>query len=456
MDEFVVVPDGWLSRGQAFVRGSGVQLVVSGGIPGEEVRVRVTGRTTHQVFARAIGPEKNPHPSRVAPVCDRYNPCGRCPWMHMNPEGIASAQKSMLAEAFRDAAIPVVPLDGPITDASGVHTIELVAGFSDEKHIRIGVSGADGRDVVPIPRCHVVTEPIREAMKVLAHHIRELMIYPYDGANGILKRIRIIQAPASNELLITLVTAKRNYLLGQLAQAVGAAMPEVGSIYAFQDQADPPEEPFLLYGKDLVEGSVLLPVPTRVRCGPIDFFPGHPLLAAKAATDAVRLLEVTSEDAVVELGTGAAFRSLALAKQAGWVLGIDPSPMAILRARENASLNQLNAEFQVATVTEAMENPRIAGLRPLVCIDTERKGLEAPDLEALLAAAPRKLFLSCANPRALAKDIAAIVRRGYLLKRISAYDVAPFTPFTENTALLVSPDQRRPQRRAPRRKTVRT
>jgi hypothetical protein len=71
--EATVTPEGWLSRGEAYVPGDGVQLAVFGGIPGERARVRFLARGTdvgaggqvRRVAARWIAPGGPTSPQRV-------------------------------------------------------------------------------------------------------------------------------------------------------------------------------------------------------------------------------------------------------------------------------------------------------------------------------------------------------------------------------------------------------
>lgn len=452
-DEFVVVPDGWLSRGQAFVRGDGAQMVVNGGIPGEKVRVKLTKRTPHQVFAKVLEPIGKGHPDRVEPPCDRYTPCGRCPMMHLRPEGVEKAQRGVLEAALQDVGIswkvePVV--QGGNQDV--LHSLELLTGYSDQKSIRIGIAGADGRDVVPVPHCLVVTPQMRELMKVLSYQMRQLDIFPWDGRTGTIKRFRAVQVPGG-EMLVVVGTARRNHVLKDFATAVGAEIPEMASMYLHQEEEDPlAEDLFLAYGKTGVEWPVSR---LRLKVGPLDPFPSHPLLAARAAEEAVVALSPQKGDAVVAVGNGITLPTLLLARKAGWAMGIEANEMSVQRARENATLNQLPAEFTAAPLAEALANPRLSGLRPLLYLANERKGIDDGGMEMLQQLSPRRILLSSTNPRGLARDIAQLNGHGYDLRRILAYDVAPFTPFTENFALLVSRDLRGPDRRAPQRRTVR-
>ncbi len=452
-DEFVVVPDGWLSRGQAFVRGDGAQLVIPGGIPGERVRVRVTSRTPHQVFAKVQEPILAPHPDRVVPPCERLPYCGRCTLMHLNDRGIDAAQRGIIELALREAGVQ--PRLEPIVHShqlDSIHSLDLLAGYSDEGSARLGVTAAKG-GLIPIPLCNIVTPVLREIMKVAAHHMRALDIRPADGRSGTLRRVRAMQVPGTDEVLMILGTIRKNPVLRDYAVAMGAAVPQLASVYLHREEDDPTgEDLFLTYGKPAIEWSAGW---LRLKVGPKDPMPAHPALAMKMAEDVVTALNPQKGDAVVDIGSGMGLRTMLLAKKSGWALGVESSEDLVRHARENAATNQVSAEFFEGPVTEALESPRLAGLRPLVYLDAERRGLDGEVMTALEQLSPRRIALACTNPRALARDIALLSGKGYDLRRIVSYDVSPFTPFVESVALLVSRDLRGPERRAPQRRTVR-
>lgn len=468
-EEYVVVPDGWLSRGEAFVRGDHAQLAVFGGIPGERARVRLVERGGHQHRARFVKADGRGHPDRVEPPCDRYVPCGQCPLMHLTPGGQDRARLGLLKDAFAAEGAPQNFELGGISriDATGAsHTIELIAGWSDERHLRLGVPGMDGRRVVPIPHCHVATEPLRRVMTTTAHHLQALDIYPWEGHRGTFRGLFARQSAATGEIFVTLVFGRPSNYAKSLAEAVAAQHPDIAGVFAhWNDEPGPllSRDPIsgdadvtLVYGRTSLEEDVS---GLRIRLGALDPFPRYPKLGVAAWEGLVDALGPAPGDTVVDLGAaaGAGARTLLLAKRAGWALGIDPQEGVIRRARENAAANSISADFVSGTIEEGLEasRARLAGRRPLAVVDVGPKGVDGPTLALLLALDLRRVALVSSNPRALARDIVRFVGGGLGLERLVPYDTAPHTPFGDTMALLTSADTTAPTLRAPRRKTVR-
>ena len=195
----------------------------------------------------------------------------------------------------------------------------------------------------------------------------------------------------------------------------------------------------------------------RLRLGALDPFPEHVeqgIAAWKAVIDG---LEPDEGDAVVDLGAGIGARAMLLAERSGWALGIDPRAGVLRRAKENVSTSGRAVELVHAELAEglAAANERLEGRRPLVVAEPGPRGLDGPLADAMLALNPRRVALVCNNPKALARDVGRFAAHGYRLARLDAFDTAPWTMFGDSVAILISVDERPPERRAPRRRTVR-
>lgn len=460
-DEPIVTPRGWLSRGEAFVPGEGQQLAVFGGIPGEKVKVRIEERAGHQVRGRALHPVGKPSPDRVEPRCDRFLLCGHCSLMHLADAAQDRMRHAQLAEAF--AATGVEPA-GIVRGASWEfsHQLELVTGWSEQRRPRLGVRQRVGRRVIAIPECPLFTPGLRELMKVAAHWMIELEVYPWEGGRGSLRGILARQSRATGEILVTLVYGRPTPFAAAYAERVAGGLQEVRGVFAHWNDdpsqlvAEGPEgvpEATLVYGRGWIEDEV---DGNRVRLGPFARWPEHAEMAARMTTDLVDALAPAEGDAVLDLDAGIGARTLALARRSGWALGTVATEPEARAARENATLNGVPAEFVMGTPAEVIDESRarLEGRRPLVVAELGRRGLAEADVAAIAGLSPRRVALIGANARAVAKDAGRIAAAGFRLDRVVPYDLRPHTPFVETLALLASLDERPPEKRAPRRKRV--
>ncbi len=455
-DLHLVTPEGWLSRGEAFVTGQGQQLAVLGGIPGESCKVRVDARGAHKVHGRYVAADGPRSAERVDPPCDRYALCGHCPWMHLNPAGQGRARRWLLEQALSSAGVRPTRIDPLVPAGRLLYEIDLRAGRSDEGHPRIGVTGVD-HQLVPIPECPVTTPGLREIMKIAAWHMVDLRIEPFVGGRGVLLGVRAIEAPGSGEQLILIRATRRIPQIEPYAEQLASGHAHIVGILVRYEDPDVPDTPpgsTLLYGRPTFDWAA---GEHRLRVGLHDGFPANPEGALALTRGAIQSLNPQKGDAVVVLGDALGLFSLAAARKTGWALGVVPDPLALEHIRENATRNRSNAEFCAGDADEVLTSvtTRLGGLRPMVIVDLDRHTLADSVRAGLLALDPRRVLLLSTNPRALAREVALLQPAGLELRVFTPYDTAPFTPHGVTSALLVSNDLTGPTRRAPQRRLLR-
>jgi len=130
--------------------------------------------------------------------------------------------------------------------------------------------------------------------------------------------------------------------------------------------------------------------------------------------------------------------TLALAKHAKKVIGVEVVPQAIEDARDNAMRNGINnAEFFCADAGKAALELEKQGIKAdVVVVDPPRKGLNADAIEALSRIAPRRIVYVSCDPATLARDVALLKERGYKLSKVQTADLFPRCAHIESAALL--------------------
>ena len=128
-----------------------------------------------------------------------------------------------------------------------------------------------------------------------------------------------------------------------------------------------------------------------------------------------------------------------MAGAAGKVIGVEVVPQAVEDARENARRNGIqNAEFFCGDAGQAALELEQQGVRADVAVvDPPRKGLNADTIEALSRMAPRRIVYVSCDPATLARDVALLKDRGYLLQNALAADLFPRCAHVESVVTLV-------------------
>ena len=138
----------------------------------------------------------------------------------------------------------------------------------------------------------------------------------------------------------------------------------------------------------------------------------------------------------MDIGVGTI--TLAMAKAAGKVIGVEVIEQAVNDARDNAKRNGIeNAEFFCGDAGQAALELEKQGVKAdVVVVDPPRKGLNADTIEALARFAPRRIVYVSCDPATLARDVALLKERGYRVADAIAADLFPRCAHVESVVCL--------------------
>jgi 23S rRNA (uracil1939-C5)-methyltransferase len=191
-----------------------------------------------------------------------------------------------------------------------------------------------------------------------------------------------------------------------------------------------------LYGPGYIE-DVLCGL--RFRLSPRSFYQVNRDQAERLYHAAVTQARLTGNETVLDLYCGVGTITLAMAKAAGKVIGVEVIPQAVEDAKDNAARNGIdNAEFFCGDAGQAALELEKQGIRAdVVVVDPPRKGLNGDTIEALSRFAPRRIVYVSCDPATLARDVALLKERGYQVKDAIAADLFPRCAHVESVVCLV-------------------
>lgn len=407
-------------RGEAVTDGPHPTRVF-GGIPDEEARFHVLGRGGNVDYAEWVGTDQ-PSPDRVTPSCPHYRPCGGCPWMHLGADASRRWRQNLVVEALSAAGFSadvtvrveaVVPC--PDGDFGYRHLAKLVA-VHDGGAVRLGAFGRNSHDVVGVDHC-----------AVLAPALRAWTTLRLALPDGLLRHVVVRRSRSDGTVLATLVARHDTPELRRVA----TMLPADGVFLHVNDGPgngifDPCAPTERILGVDLLEEQVN---GVRFGVGPTDFFQTNPSTAARLWSDLPR----ADGRPVLDLYCGVGAVALQLARGASAVMGIESSPAAVARARQNADRNGISASFEAATVGAPLPIDFAGGL---VVVNPPRTGLQVGVAERVLALEPSELVYVSCDPRTLARDLVRLVAGGLRVARVTPYDMFPQTVHVETVAVL--------------------
>jgi 23S rRNA (uracil1939-C5)-methyltransferase len=365
--------------------------------------------------------------------------CGGCALQHLAPEAQLEAKQTELRDNLERVGRVspqewLAPLRGPVWNYR--RRARLGAKFVVKKdRVVVGFRERLAPYVAEVQRCEVLSHPVGELIAPLAVMLNGLSIrhrMPQIEAavadNVVALVLRVLDPPSADDL-----ARLREF---SAAHAVRFYLQDGGldSVRPLDGEAIEP----LRYGLPRFD--------LQLEFTPTDFIQINAQINEALVSRAVELLDLTPAAAVLDLFCGIGNFTLALARRAGRVVGVEGEQRLVERARHNARLNDIrNAEFHVADLGRTPE-PGLPWLKDNythVLIDPPRAGA-GEVLAAISRLNPhRVLYISC-HPGSLARDLGRLVHeQGMNLVAAGVLDMFPHTTHVESLALLEPGQPRR-------------
>ncbi|MEB3203825.1 MAG: 23S rRNA (uracil(1939)-C(5))-methyltransferase RlmD [Candidatus Sericytochromatia bacterium] len=450
-DRLAVRVERMVAGGEGLARAAGQVVFVPGTAPGDLVEAKVL--TVQKRHARALVTRVvEPSPERVVPPCSVADRCGGCTWQHLSQEAQGQARLDLVRDALariggmRDERIePVLAMADPWGYRAKAHW----ALGREGARVRLGWFAPRSHDLV-IPDACLIQHPdvdalraaFEEALAPLAGHLRDER-----KGEGWLRSAFARVATGTGECLAGVVgTTPESPDGGAWAETLIRLVPRLTTIV-------------LNIHPD--GGNKLLGRESRILAGPghvverIDglefslaatsFFQVNPQQTAALFRVVRSLARVRHDERVLDAYCGVGALGLAVARDAGELIGIEVVPSAVVDARANAARNGIgHARFLEGTVEDLLPTLVAGGWRPdVVVVDPPRKGLEGSVIDTLVAVRPRRIVYVSCEPATLARDLSAFVAAGWQVARVQPVDMFPQTAHVETVVLLVRPAEAR-------------
>ncbi len=433
--------------GSGVTRHNGFVVFVRGGLPGDDVRARVT--KVKRGFAEGVVTDVvRPSSHRVDAPCPHFGVCGGCRFQDLAYEVQVTEKERQVRDALVRIGRFVDPPLEPIVPAASQYGYrnKLEYSFtSTPEGVDLGFHRAGRWDeVIGIDVCLLTTDVGNAIRAAVRDWAREEGLEPYDqeAGTGYLRHLVVREGRNTGQALVVLVTAPgERFEAGYLVDVL-RRFPEVRSIHwAINDtpaeQTNLPTK--LLWGEEAIEEEIL---GLRFRVRPSAFLQTNTEMAERLYELAREYAALTGTENVYDLYCGTGTIGLSLAGRAASVWGLEISEEAVACAIENAELNGVgNASFFAGNVGQTIEELREeAGEPDVVIVDPPRAGLAGKALRRTGAlGASRVVYVSC-NPTTLASDLQVLRDEyGYQLDRCRPVDMFPHTPHVESVSTLSLP-----------------
>ncbi len=418
------------------------------------VPMTVTGDVAEIIVVKvlskyAIGRLMNiitPSTMRVTPKCPVYKRCGGCHLRHIEYKNQLEIKRGFIEDAmsriggfvgfkcedmrrmepperYRNKCI--IPIG---TDPNG----DIVSGFYARR----------SHDIIPVGDCMVGISENEKIVSAVKEYMCEANVPPYDEAThkGVVRRVFIRDARTNGEIMVVVSINGRSLPeKDRLISRLLSVSDRIVSIYININEARTNnvlgDTNKLIYGKAEITDKLC---GIEFKISPHSFYQINPYMTEALYNRALEYADITDEDNVLDVYCGIGTISLAAAKKAKTVVGIEIVAQAVKNAKENARDNGIeNAQFFADSAENAVPKLINNGLKPdIVILDPPRKGSDEATLRAIANAAPKRIVYVSCNPSTLARDAKLLKELGYTPTACTGADMFPHTNHIETVLKL--------------------
>jgi 23S rRNA (uracil1939-C5)-methyltransferase len=421
------VDDG--GRGVAYIDGETV--LIDRALDGEHVaytRLKRRRRFNEATLVEVLEPSAY----RVLPSCPHFAVCGGCRFQHLARPEQRRRKEHAFADALSRHGVPapahhLAPLWG--TERGYRRKARLgVRHVPGKGGALVGFHEKRGSFVAEIKACEVLVPSVGRRIAALRALVSGLdardripQIEVAAGENAVALVIRHLDPLSESDRGAIIDFARRQdfcvYLQPKGPDSLTALWPEA-----------PPE---LLY--------TIPAFGLELAFGPGDFVQVNAEVNRQLVAQVVDLLNPADDDSVLDLYCGLGNFSLALARRAGAVLGIEFSADTVAAAGRNAARNGSdNVRFRSADLDEEKDvRESLEGPWDKLLLDPPRSGAGRVVGQLRPPYPSRIVYVSC-NPQSFAQDAAVLLEsHPYRMERAGIVDMFPHTNHVEIVGLFV-------------------
>ncbi|CAG0936600.1 23S rRNA (uracil(1939)-C(5))-methyltransferase RlmD [Thermoflexales bacterium] len=359
--------------GEALGRLGGKAIFVSGGLPGEQVRIAVEDDRTRFARARVIEVIE-PSPDRIAPRCPHFGfdstACGGCHWQHIDYAAQLRFKTAIVREQLQRLGHVLEPPVRDTLPSPAIWHYRNHAQFHLTREGQPGFQAARSHRVVPLEECPVIEPVLEDWLKSNRHSVKRA------------SRASVRSGHSSDR-----TSGATRFQLKDATLRVS-------------------DESFFQVNTSLIEGLI---------------------------DQVVMKLDPQPHETIVDAYCGVGLFSRFLTARAGRIVGIESSASAVHDFRMNlAGFDQVEVRHgPVEKVLPQLDIPIAAAV-----FDPPRAGCGARVIEAIVAQRiDRVVYVSC-DPATLARDVRQLIDSGYALIEVQPLDLFPHTYHIETITLL--------------------
>ena len=450
------------AEGKSFGKIEDKITFVSYAAPGDIVDLRIIKSKKSFNEARIENYVKK-SPDRIEPACSHFETCGGCKWQHISyPKQLEFKQQQVqdnierIGKVAHTGIAPIVgskldyayrnKIEFTFTEQRWLTTEEINSGADiDRRGVGFHVPGGFAY-VIDLEQCYLTGElQNRIRMAVREYAIKhEIPFINLRSQEGVLRNL-VIRNTDHGEMMVILIFKAEDERNQALLQYVADTFPEITSLlYILNEKMNDTYSdltavafkgnPYLMERMDYPDKEGYL----QFKVGPTSFYQTNNTQAFELYKKTFELAELTGEEIVYDLYTGAGTIANFVAHKAKKVVGIEYIEPAIADAKVNSEINGItNTSFFAGDMKDVLSNAFIKkhGKPDIIITDPPRAGMHEDVINVILNAAPKRIVYVSCNPATQARDLQLLDEK-YKITGIQPVDMFPQTAHVENIVRL--------------------
>lgn len=375
---------------------------------------------------------------KITPKCAMAGTCGGCFMQEIDYPLQVRAKHALLVKLFERGNIPL--------DLPDVVPSPDVFYYRNRMDYPVGYKGEIGlkpvgkwREILNVADCFLLSPETPAILQEVRNWMTFYKLTGWDAVThkGYIRYVVIREGKHTSERMITIVCAAHPETVDVEMvwnDLVHRLKPFATTIYRGMQlrvtDISEADELELLYGapelREIING-------LEFRIAPFSFFQTNSnacaLLQNYVVDEVMDSLKQKDQQRVLDLYCGAGFLTLPLAARDVHVRGVELVEAAIEKAKENALLNNLQAEFFALKAEEHIKSLD-KGMYETIIVDPPRAGLHPKVITKLCAVAPETLIYVSCNPSRLVDELPELLET-FSLEHVKAFDMFPHTPHVE-------------------------
>ncbi len=449
--------------GQGVARLNDFVIFVNGAIPGQKVLALITRKKKSFAEARVLNVVRE-SPLAVEPRCQHFGSCGGCRLQNLDYAEQVKAKGDQVKDILKRIGglddfelLPTLGTDDPFYYRNKMEfsfsrdrwlsRAEIESGESFEKKSHYLGFHAKGffDKVIDLEECHLVDPIATDILKVVREIAcaSNLPVYSTRDHQGFWRFLIIRPTAVTGDLMVNVVTSEYDAdIAARLKERLMCAFPQITSLINGVTQSKASvafcEEEVLLAGQPTITeklGDYSFTISAN------SFFQTNSLQAKKLYDIALDYAEFKGDEVVYDLYCGAGTISIYISRYVDRVVGIESVESAVINARDNCRLNDVdNCEFVLGDLKDELNQTgeiiKKYGQPDVIILDPPRGGMHPKTVQAVLALKPKKIVHVSCNPTTLARELAEFCATDYKLTKVHPVDMFPHTAHVEVVAQL--------------------